>query len=84
MNSSELVGYLAATLTTVAFVPQAWQIWATRSGDGISVGKYALFTSGVALWLAYGLLIGSWPVIIANAITLVLALFILTMKLRLG
>jgi MtN3 and saliva related transmembrane protein len=84
MNFSELVGYLAATLTTVAFVPQAWQIWTTRSGAGISTGKYALFTSGVALWLAYGLLIGAWPVIIANAITLVLALFILVMKLRLG
>jgi MtN3 and saliva related transmembrane protein len=84
MNATDLIGYLAATLTTVAFVPQAWQIWTTRNGTGISVGKYALFTAGVALWLVYGLLLGAWPIILANVVTLVLALFILVMKLRHG
>jgi MtN3 and saliva related transmembrane protein len=84
MNATDLIGYAAAFLTTVAFVPQAWQIWRSRDGSGISLGKYLLFTSGVALWLVYGLLAGAWPVIVANAITLVLALFILVLKLKLG
>lgn len=83
MNPIDLLGFVAAALTTVAFVPQAWQIWRTRNASGISVGKYALFSSGVAAWLAYGLLLGAWPIIVANAITLVLAVFILLMKLRL-
>jgi MtN3 and saliva related transmembrane protein len=82
--SAELVGYIAAILTTLAFVPQAWQAWRTRDTSGISLGKYALFCTGVALWLVYGLLLGAWPIIIANAITLALALAILLMKLRFG
>ncbi len=80
--TNELIGYLAATLTTLAFVPQAWQTWRTRDASGISLGKYTLFCLGVALWLIYGLLLGAWPIIIANAITLALALSILVMKLR--
>lgn len=82
MNHTELIGYLAATLTTIAFIPQALHIWRLRSADGISLGMYVTFTSGVALWLAYGLLLGAWPLIIANAATLTLALFILVMKIR--
>lgn len=84
MTTTELIGYAAAFLTTVAFVPQAWQIWRTRDASGISLGKYLLFTTGVALWLVYGLLAGAWPVIVANVVTLALALFILVMKLRIG
>jgi len=84
MIDSETVGYAAATLTTVSFVPQAWLSWKTRHTAGLSLGMYATFTLGVALWLAYGLLIGAWPVILANAITLVLALFILALRLRFG
>ena len=80
----DLIGALAAVLTTVAFVPQAWLTWKTRSAQGVSIGMYSIFTSGVALWLAYGMIIDAWPVIIANAITLMLALFILGMKLRFG
>jgi MtN3 and saliva related transmembrane protein len=79
-----LIGAIAALLTTIAFIPQAWLTWKTRRTDHISLGMYLIFTIGVALWLAYGLLIGAWPVIIANATTLVLALFILGMKLRFG
>ena len=82
MNPTELIGYLAATLTTTAFIPQALHTWRLRSAHGISLGMYAIFTSGVALWLAYGLLLGAWPLIIANAATLALALFILAMKVR--
>ncbi len=84
MTGTELIGYLAATLTTFAFVPQAWQAWRTRDTSGISLPKYALFCTGVALWLVYGLLLGAWPIIVANAITLALSLAILVMKLRYG
>lgn len=78
----ELVGYLAAFLTTCSFIPQAWLTFRTRDVRGISLGMYSVFTTGVALWLAYGLMVGAWPVVVANAITLVLALSILVMKLR--
>ncbi len=82
MQLSDLIGYTAATLTTCSFVPQAWLTFKTRNVSGISLGMYSVFTLGVALWLAYGLLAGAWPVVAANAITLVLAMSILVMKLR--
>lgn len=78
---SELVGYPAAFLTTAAFVPQAWKSWRTRDLSGISLPMYALFTLGVALWLVYGLLIESIPVIVANSVTLALAASVLWLKL---
>lgn len=81
---ANLIGALAATLTTIAFIPQAWLTWKTRRAEGVSLGMYSIFTTGVALWLLYGLLIGAWPVIIANVFTLALALFIVAMKLRFG
>lgn len=81
---TDLIGYLAASLTTLAFVPQAWMTWRSRDVSGISLGMYSVFTVGVALWLAYGVLLGAWPLMLANCITLVLALFILAMKLRYG
>ena len=80
----DTIGSAAAALTTLSFVPQAWQTFKTRDVSGISLGMYTAFTLGVALWLVYGLLIGAWPIIIANVITLVLALAILWMKLRFG
>jgi MtN3 and saliva related transmembrane protein len=80
----DLIGTLAAALTTTAFIPQAWHTWKTKHAKGISLGMYSTFTTGVALWLAYGLMIVSWPLIIANGITFVLALFILGMKIRFG
>lgn len=76
----ELIGYGAAILTTAAFVPQAWKTFRTRDVRGISLGMYTLFTVGVALWLAYGVLEGSRPIIIANAITLALSCAVLAMK----
>jgi MtN3 and saliva related transmembrane protein len=82
MNTSpaDLLGYLAASLTTVSFVPQAWLTYRTRDVRGISLGMYSVFTLGVALWLAYGLALGAWPLIAANAVTLALAVAILGMK----
>ena len=78
--SSELVGYLAAGLTTVSFFPQA--IKTLRSGDtkSISLGMYGLFTSGVALWSLYGLLVKDGPVLVANLITLLPAAVVLQRK----
>jgi len=81
---TELLGSLAGICTTAAFVPQVWQVWKTRSTKDISLTMYVVFVSGVALWLVYGVLIGSLPVIIANAVTLLLAFFILVMKLKYG
>ena len=77
---STLFGYPAAFLTTIAFVPQAWQSWRTRDLTGISLPMYAMFTLGVALWLGYGLEIGSMPIIAANAVTLMLASLVLWLK----
>ena len=82
MNLIDWVGTLAACLTTASFVPQAWHTFRSRDVSGISLGMYSLFTTGVALWLVYGLLLEAWPIIIANAITTSLALMILVMKLR--
>lgn len=84
MIAADWIGSLAATLTTTAFVPQAWQVWRTRHTASISLGMYALFTLGVALWLSYGILLAAWPIIIANAITLMLAGAVLLMKLKFG
>lgn len=80
----DLIGGLAAVFTSAALIPQAWLTWKTRRTDGVSLGMYSIFTTGVALWLTYGLIIGAWPIIIANALTLGLAIFILGMKLRFG
>lgn len=79
-----LIGSTAACMTTMAFVPQAWLTWKSRRADGVSLGMYSIFTVGVALWCLYGVLLGAWPVIIANAVTFMLAVFILGMKLRFG
>jgi MtN3 and saliva related transmembrane protein len=84
LSASDLIGYVAATLTTCSFLPQALHTFRTRDVSGISLGMYSVFTSGVALWLAYGVVLQAWPIVIANAITLVLASAILGMKLRFG
>ena len=82
ISLNDVVGTAAACLTTISFVPQAWQSFRTRDVSGISLGMYSVFTAGVALWLAYGLLVDSWPIIVANAVTLIFSIAILTMKLR--
>lgn len=80
MTLPDAIGYLAATLTTASFVPQALLTLRTRNVSGISLGMYAAFTAGVALWLVYGISIGELPIVIANALTLALAATILAMK----
>lgn len=80
----EWLGYLAATLTTFAFVPQAAKTIRTRDTRGISLGMYVVFTLGIACWFGYGIALGSWPIILANAVSFVLAGTILVLKLRHG
>jgi MtN3 and saliva related transmembrane protein len=82
MTLTDLIGTLAAVLTTVSFLPQALHTFKTKDVSGISLGMYSAFTAGVALWLVYGLMLHAWPVVIANVITLTLATAILLMKLR--
>ncbi|MDF1482951.1 SemiSWEET transporter [Extensimonas sp. H3M7-6] len=84
MHWTDWIGYLAATLTTCSFVPQALHTFRTRDVRGISLGMYAAFTVGIALWLVYGLLLQAWPLVAANAVTLALAGAILAMKIRYG
>ena len=78
----DIIGYLAALLTTFSFLVQAIQSWRTRDLSGISLGMYSMFTLGVALWLIYGIVIESWPLIVTNALTFLFALSILLMKLK--
>lgn len=81
---ADIVGSLAAVLTTVSFLPQAWHSFKTKDVSGVSLGMYSVFTVGVALWLVYGLLLRAWPIVVANVITLGLALAILGMKVVFG
>lgn len=80
MTLTDLLGYCAASLTTLSFLPQALLTLRTRNVAGISLGMYSAFTLGVALWLVYGLVLGQWPIVVANALTLLLASVILVMK----
>jgi MtN3 and saliva related transmembrane protein len=82
MQLPDLIGFLAAAFTTASFVPQAIHTFRTKDVNGISLGMYSAFTLGVCLWLVYGLMLGAWPIVIANTVTLTLAVSILYMKLR--
>jgi MtN3 and saliva related transmembrane protein len=80
MEPNDWVGMAAGALTTVSLVPQVVKTWRTRSTKDISLGMFLLFTFGVILWLIYGTMIRSMPVIVANSVTLILSLTILLMK----
>lgn len=82
MVMMEFVGSLAGTLTTVAFVPQVLKTWRSGRAEDVSLFMFLLFSLGVGLWLVYGIALGSRPMILANGITLLLALTILYLKLR--
>ncbi len=82
MNTIQLLGLLAGSCTTAAFIPQVIKTWKSRSAKDLSLGMFSIFCAGVVLWLVYGLLIMDIPVIIANLVTLVLASFLLFLKLR--
>ena len=69
MSSIEIIGLIAAVLTSMSFLPQAILVLRTRNTQGISPLMYSMFVSGVALWIFYGVLIQSWPLILANIVT---------------
>lgn len=79
---TDFIGLIAACLTTLSFVPQAWLVIRTRQTAGISLAMYSLFTAGITLWLVYGIMKQDFPIIIANFITVILASIILTLKIR--
>lgn len=82
MISPDLIGTIAASLTTLSFLPQAILVLRTRETRGISLGMYSVFTLGVGLWIIYGFTLNAWPVIIANIITFCLALCILSVVVK--
>ena len=82
MTAVTVLGYAAAICTTLSFVPQVLRVWRTRSADDISAAMYVLFVAGLALWIAYGVLLRAWPIVIANTVTIALAGAILVLKWR--
>ena len=82
--TAEWTGYVAAVLTTFAFAPQAIKTIRSRDTHSISLGMYVVFTIGLAFWLAYGIVLHSWPMILSNIVTLGLSSTILALKLRYG
>jgi MtN3 and saliva related transmembrane protein len=81
-NIADYLGFIAAICTTSAFVPQALKVWRQRTTADISSGMYVILIIGLAFWLSYGIVLGDWPIILANGVTLVLACSILIMKWR--
>lgn len=82
--SLEWLGYVAATCTTLSFLPQAVKTIRTRDTSGISLGMYVVFTFGIVCWFGYGIFLDSWPMIASNAVTFLLAATILALKLKHG
>jgi MtN3 and saliva related transmembrane protein len=82
MQSITLIGILAGSLTTIAFLPQVLKTWRSRSAADLSTGMLLLFSGGLILWLVYGIAIRALPIILANAVTLLLTFAILLMKWR--
>ena len=82
LKLEEIIGIIAATCTTGSFLPQVIKIFQTRNTRDLSLGMYSLFTIGVTLWLIYGFMIDSFPIILANSITVCLTSTVLFMKLR--
>ncbi len=84
MDNVTILGLVAAVLTTVAFMPQAFKAWKTKSTRDISLGTFTVLAIGLILWLVHGLMVNSLPLIVANAITAPLALSIVALKLKYG
>ena len=77
------LGFLAAVCTTIAFIPQVVKVYKSKHTKDISLGMFSLLNLGIVLWICYGLMINSYPVVIANAITIILASYILITKIKL-
>ncbi len=82
MNWTTILGLIAGTLTTIAFIPQVIKTWKTKSADDVSLGMFLTLCSGIVLWIVYGISIHDIPLIVANGVTFILAFIILCMKIR--
>lgn len=82
MNSIDVLGLAAGSLTTIAFVPQVLKIWISKSAEDVSTLMFAVFSLGVLLWLVYGLVLGAMPIVIANVVTLALSILVMVLKHR--
>ncbi len=82
MQKIEILGLVAAFITTSGFIPQVYKVWKEKSTKDISLATYLILTLGLSLWLVYGIFIESLPVILANGVTLLLVILILTLKLK--
>ncbi|WP_299626411.1 SemiSWEET transporter [uncultured Tenacibaculum sp.] len=82
MSFHEILGYLAAFLTTASFLPQVYKTWKTKSTEGLSLTMYTIFLTGIICWLIYGIYLNSLPIILANTVTGVSAVMLIIMKLK--
>lgn len=80
MDLTQIIGFVASLCSVTSFVPQAWKVIRTRDASGISTRMYVLTVVGFSLWLTYGIMLGSWPLMLANGTCLLLSAFILAMK----
>ncbi|MGQ0812248.1 MAG: SemiSWEET transporter [Nitrospiraceae bacterium] len=78
------LGFAAGTLTTIAFLPQLTRTWKTKSAEDVSLAMLLTFSTGVLLWIIYGLYLNAWPIILANGVTIILTAAILVLKIRYG
>lgn len=81
MNWVDVIGSLAALASMVSFSPQAWRIIKSRRTDGLSPATYSITVAAFALWVVYGVMLGRWPLVVSNAVCLLLSGFILVMTL---
>jgi MtN3 and saliva related transmembrane protein len=84
MDFTNILGFTAASLTTIAFLPQVIKVWRSHSTKDISLPMLVTFIAGITLWLIYGLLVNAAPIYLANGLTLILNLLILRFKLKYG
>lgn len=82
LSIPEIIGLIAATITTSAFVPQVYKTWKTKDVEGLSLTMYSVFFVGVVLWVVFGYLINSISVFLANFITALLVLLLIIFKIR--
>ncbi len=84
MDAATIVGFVAASLTTLCFIPQIIKIFRERQTKDISLLTYLVFLAGICCWLVYGIMLSAWPIIVSNIVTIVLLMVIIVMKIRLG
>ncbi|RMB59231.1 hypothetical protein EAX61_08910 [Dokdonia sinensis] len=82
MNNIEIIGLIAAFLTTASFVPQVYKTWKTKDVSGLSLPMFSMFTLGIILWLIYGIYSNSISIILANTVTVVLSFMLVYFKLK--